>query len=334
MKRLAGVAVVLGALGLVIAFALWRLPSNDYLVIPDVAKPLQSRVDVEGGHTDAKGDVYYVDVYVRRMRLLERLLPFVRPDGATLVPAETLAPAGTTDQERRQQSAAEMDRSEQIASVVALRTLGYDAVAIPRGVLVTSVASDAPAAGVLDPDDVIVAVDGTSVLTPAELRRQIGRRTPGDEVRLTVRRNGKQIDVTVRTIPNPEDASRPIIGILVDQDAKIRLPIDVGIDLGTVGGPSAGLPFALEIARQLGRNVTHGCRIAATGELALDGAVLPIGGIAQKTVGARRAHVDLFVVPVGSNAQGARENARGLTIIPVESFRQALRKLTTSHRKC
>jgi len=334
VKRLAGVAVVLGALGLVIAFALWRLPSNDYLVIPDVAKPLQSRVDVQGGHIGAKGDVYYVDVYVRRMRLLERLLPFVRPDGATLVPAETLAPAGTTDEERRQQSAAEMDRSEQIASVVALRTLGYDAVAIPQGVHVTSVASDAPAAKMLDPDDVIVAVDGTPVLTPAQLRRQIGRRTPGDEVRLTVRRNGKPIDVTVRTIPNPDDASRPIIGILVDQDAKIRLPIDVGIDLGRVGGPSAGLPFALEIARQLGRNVTQGCRIAATGELALDGAVLPIGGIAQKTIGARRAHVDFFLVPVGANAQGARENAHGLTIIPVESFQQALRKLTTNRLKC
>jgi PDZ domain-containing protein len=334
LKRLAGLAVVLGAIGLVTAFALWRLPSNDYLVIPDVAKPLQSRVDVQGGHSDAKGDVYYVDVYVRRIRLLERLLPFVRPDGATLVPAETLAPAGTTDEERRQQSAAEMNRSEQIASVVALRALGYETVAKPRGVLVTSVASDAPAAKVLDPDDVIVAADGAPVLTPIELRSRIGRHEPGDRVRLTVRRNGKPIDVTVRTVPSPEDPGRAIIGILVDQDAKISLPIDVGIDLGRVGGPSAGLPFALEIARQLGRNVTHGCRIAATGELALDGTVLPIGGIAQKTIGARRAHVDYFLVPVGANAQGARENAHGLPVVPVESFQQALRRLTTSRLKC
>ena len=332
MKRLAGVAVVLGVLGLVTAFALWRLPSGDFLVIPDVARPLEPRVEVEGGHTGKKGDVYYVDVYFRRIRLLERLLPFVRPDGATLVPEENLTPA--SDEERRQQSAAEMDRSEQIASVVALRTLGYHAVAVPRGVLVTSVASDAPAAKVLHPDDVIVAVDGTPVRTPTELRSQISRRSPGDEVRLTVRRNDAPIDVTVRTIPNPTDASRAIIGIIVDQDVKIRLPIDVGIDLGKVGGPSAGLPFALEIARQLGRDVTHGCRIAATGELALDGTVLPIGGIEQKTIGARRAHVDFFLVPRGANAQGARANAHGLPIIPVESFQQALRKLTTSHRKC
>jgi Lon-like protease len=334
LKRLAGVAVVLGVLGLVTALALWRIPSGDYLIIPDVAKPLESRVEVEGGHTGSKGDVYYVDVYFRHVRLLERVLPFLRPDGATLVPAEALAPAGTSDEQRRQQSVAEMDRSEQIASVVALRALGYDAVATPRGVLVTSIASDAPAAKVLDPDDVIVAVDGVPVRTPTELRRRIARHTPGDHVRLTVRRNDKPMDVTVRLIPNPTDAHRAIIGILVDQDAKIRLSVDVGIDLGSVGGPSAGLPFALEIARQLGRDVTHGCRVAATGELALDGTVLPIGGIEQKTIGARRAHVDYFLVPAGTNAQGARENAQGLPIIPVESFQQALRRLTTRPLKC
>jgi PDZ domain-containing protein len=78
----------------------------------------------------------------------------------------------------------------------------------------------------------------------------------------------------VRTIPNPQDPSRAVVGILVDQDAKIELPIDVDIDLGRVGGPSAGLPFALEIARKLGRDVTHGCRVAATGALALDGTVI------------------------------------------------------------
>ena len=334
MKRLAGVAVVLGVLGLVTAFALWRIPSGDYLLIPDVAKPLGSRVDVQGGHTDAKGDVYYVDVYFRRVRVLERLLPFVRPEGATLVPAEALAPAGTTDEQRRQQSAEEMDRSEQIASVVALRTLGYHAAAEPRGVLVTSVASDVPAARVLDADDVIVAVDGVTVRTPAALRRRIARHAPGEEVRLAVRRDDKPIDVTVRLVPNPTDKDKAIIGILVDQDAKIRLPIEVGIDLGSVGGPSAGLPFALEIARQLGRNVTHGCRIAATGELALDGTVLPIGGIKQKAIGARRAHVDYLLVPAGANAQGARENAHGLSVIPVESFQQALRTLTTKPLKC
>jgi ATP-dependent Lon protease len=80
--------------------------------------------------------------------------------------------------------------------------------------------------------------------------------------------------------------------------------------------------------------VTHGCRIAATGELALDGGVLPVGGVKQKTLGARRADVDFFLVPAGANAEDALENANGLEIIPVDSFQQALRALTTQDVKC
>jgi Lon-like protease len=326
--------MVLGAIGVVIALGLWWSPANDFLIVPDKAKPLEAKVGVEGGHTNAKGDVYYVDVFVRRIRRLEQLLPFTRPDGAMLVPEQAIAPAGTTDKERDRQNAADMERSEQIASVVALRALGYHVVAKPRGVLVTGVSSDVPAAKVLDAQDVIVAVGGVPVRTPAQLRREIARRAPGDEVPLTIRRDGKAKDVTVRTIASPTEPSRPIIGILVDQDAKIRLPIDVDIDLGNVGGPSAGLPFALEIARQLGRDVTHGCRIAATGELALDGGVLPIGGIEQKTIGARRAGVDYFLVPAGKNARDAEKYADGVDVIPVDSFQQALRRLATDVEKC
>ena len=47
----------------------------------------------------------------------------------------------------------------------------------------------------------------------------------------------------------------------------------IKIDAGGVGGPSAGLAFALDILQELGRNVTHGHKVAATGELSLDGTV-------------------------------------------------------------
>jgi PDZ domain-containing protein len=84
----------------------------------------------------------------------------------------------------------------------------------------------------------------------------------------------------------------------------------------------------------LGRNVTHGCEVAATGELAIDGTVLPVGGVKQKTIGARRTGVDLFVVPAGRNAAQARENADGLPVIPVKSYQQALRALATRTENC
>ncbi len=324
---LAGVLVV--ALGV-----LWTLPADDFIFTPDRAKPLEDRVRVEGAKPAGDDPVYYVDVFVRRTTQLERFLPFTRPDGADVVPEHALLPEGTSDAERDRQNAELMRQSEIVASAVALAALGYDVRATPTGAEVTAVATDVPAAGKLRVGDVVVAVDGRPVKTPDEVRAEIGRRKPGETVRLTVRRDDSELDMTVATVPSPEDATRPIVGISVEQDAKIDLPIDVEIDLGSVGGPSAGLPFALEIARMLGRDVSHGCRIAATGELALDGSVLPVGGLKQKTIGARRADVDVFLVPAGENAATARSNAGEITVIPVRSFQQALRRLTTRPEKC
>ena len=106
------------------------------------------------------------------------------------------------------------------------------------------------------------------------------------------------------------------------------------IDAGNVGGPSAGLAFALQVMEALGHKVDRGYRVAATGEMRLDGSVAAIGGIKQKTFGAREAGADVFLVPVaGDNAADARRYAHGLRIIPVSSFQQALRALATLPRK-
>jgi PDZ domain-containing protein len=334
VPRLSVIATVLGAIGLVAAFVLWQLPASDFILVPDRAKPLEGRVTVEGARPAGDEGVYYVDVYVRRTSLLEDLLPFTRPEGATVLPERALLPPGTSEEERDRQNDEDMERSELIASAVSLRALGYEVEARPIGVLVTGVAADVPAARTLDPGDVIVGVDGTAVRTPDRLRAEIGTRRPGDTVRLVVRRDGRRVELDVETVPSPSDPDRPVVGIQVDQAADIELPIEVGIDLGPVGGPSAGLPFALEIARKLGRDVGRGCRVAATGELALDGGVVPVGALEQKTYGARRSDVDVFVVPAGENALTAREHADDVRIVAVDSFQQALRQLTTGRPKC
>jgi PDZ domain-containing protein len=134
--------------------------------------------------------------------------------------------------------------------------------------------------------------------------------------------------VRLKTAVNPEDAARAIIGVLVEPAAEITLPFDVSIDSGDIGGPSAGLAFALDVMEKLGRDVDHGHKVAATGELALDGSVIRIGGIKQKTIGARQAGVDVFLVPA-ENAADARRYASGLRVIPVKTFEQALGTLAT-----
>jgi len=279
------------------------------------------------------GGIFFVDVIVRKSSLLEQLLPPLRPDGSELVPEHAIVPPGSDFEERRRQNLRQMDRSQEIAAAVALRELGLDVDSDPEGALVVAVAPDAPANGKLRATDVIVAVDGKTVKTPDDLRRLIGDREPGDRVRIEVRAGGAVRTEVLRTIESPDQEGRAIVGVQVEQSARIELPIDVEIDLGGVGGPSAGLAFALDVLEELGRDVDRGYRIAATGEIELDGGIAPIGGIAQKTRGAKDAGMDVFLVPAGDNAAEARRNASGLRIIAVESFQQALRQLATLPRK-
>ena len=134
--------------------------------------------------------------------------------------------------------------------------------------------------------------------------------------------------MVIRPVRDPEAGL--VVGIEVGQAVDPHLPLDIEINTGNVGGPSAGLAFALALLEDLGHDVDHGRKVAVTGALALDGTVLPVGGIQQKVIGARRAGAQVFVVPAGDNAREARRYADGMRVVPVKSFRQALQKLATS----
>ena len=330
MRRLLspGRLLIAGAVLAVITFGvIWLAPSDDYLLLPDEAHPVAPLVSVSkpkpGGGKDG---IFFVDLIQRRASLAESFWPSIR-DGATLVPESRVNPHGIAESVRRQADLGQMARSQEIAAAVAMRELGYDVTVGEDGAFVASIFSDLPAAGKIFPGEVIVAVDGKPVRSTLDLQRLISARKPGTPVKLTLQHSKGRRQVTLMTAANPDDASRSVIGVLVEQAADIRLPIDVAIDAGNIGGPSAGLAFALGVMEKLGRDVDHGKKVAATGELTLDGSVLQIGGIKQKTIGARQAGVDAFLVPVG-NAAEAKRYADGLKIIPVTSVNQAVRRLS------
>jgi PDZ domain-containing protein len=308
------------------AFVLWLTPASGYdIQLVDPAHPAAPLVHVPGERRSrAPGQIYFVDVRERQARLLERLLPFVRADGASLVPAPPVSSA--VEQQIGRQ---DMSDSQKIAAVIALNHLGYKVQARSDGVTIVLVQENAPAAKVLRTRDVIVSADSRKVTSVLGLRAILAKHRPGDRVRIGFRRGGKLREATIRTVADPQDPKRTLIGVSARDAIQVKLPIRITIDAGGVGGPSAGLAWALDILQELGRNVAHGQKVAATGELALDGTVGPIGGVKQKTLGAREAGVDVFLVPAGENAREARRYADGLRIIPVKKFPQALRALAT-----
>jgi Lon-like protease len=308
----------------------WIVPSNDYLFLPDKARPVAPLVTVKGGH-DPKGPggIYYDAVIVRRAKLFEQLFHFVH-GGETLVPSKFVNPPGSNDKQTRVEDLREMARSQDIAAAVALKYLGYPVTIKPNGALVVEVAPGSPAQKAsIHPTDVIVGVDGKPVATKDDLTRLLGRHKPGDHVRIGLRSGSGLRQVTPKMVADPQDPHHAIIGVIVEQATKFRQPVPVRIDAGQIGGPSAGLAFALDVLEELGHHVSRGYKVAATGELAPDGSVLPIGGVKQKTIGVERAGVDVFLVPAGDNAKEARKYAHRVKVIPVESFRQALRALAT-----
>jgi Lon-like protease len=323
-----GKILVAGLALVAVVLALLIIPSSEYVFLPDPAHPVAPYVTVPGGHDPSRGGVYYVDVVVRKATLLERLFGGLH-EGADLYPATAIDPPGVDDAERRRLDLQDMQRSQEIAAAVALRAAGKKVVLRPTGARVVVVQPNRPAVGKLQPDDVIVAIDGRRVRTPQDVFTAMSKTKIGRVVRFTIRRDKKTLVVPIKTVASDTAPKRPVVGVFLETALDIRLPFPVRINVGSVGGPSAGLAFALDVMEELGRDVVHGHKVAATGELFADGSVGPIGGIKQKTIGARKAGVDAFLVPAGENAQDARKHADGLRIIPVESFPQALRALAT-----
>jgi PDZ domain-containing protein len=320
----------LAVAGLIVAaaaFAVWVFPTDSYVFLPNEAHPVAPLVEVAGGQ-DPKdgGGIYFVDVLVRKATVLERVWPGSR-EGATVVPADQVKPPGVSESERRREELQEMKTSQQVAAAVALRELGYKVIARPIGARIEFVDPEAPAGGKLLPGDIVTAIDGEAVSGPSALRRAIAAAGTSRELALTFKRGSKPLESKVRPERGPE--GRPLIGVIVSQAAMIKLPLDVEIDTGNVGGPSAGLAFALDVLEEMGKDVDHGNRVAVTGAIDLDGHVGEIGGVKQKTIGVERAGIKVFLVPAGDNAREARKYARNVRIIPVTTFQQALQKLAT-----
>ena len=322
-----GRLLALGLVLLAIAIGLYVVPSDEYIFLPDRAHLVAPLVSVPGGHDPTKGGIYFVDVIVRKATILEKLFGGLHK-GAELFPASAINPPGVGDQQRRRIDLQDMQNSQNVAAAVALRAAGKKVVTRSTGARIAAVEPGTPAVGKLEPDDVIIAVGGNQVRSTSAVSRAMAKHKAGDVVAFTVRRGTQTRVVKIKTVALGT-SPKAKIGVLLEPAIAIKLPFPVRIDAGNVGGPSAGLAFALEVLQELGRNILHGHKVAATGEIFADGSVGPIGGIKQKVIGAREAGVDAFLVPAGENARDARKGADGLRIIPVESFTQALQALAT-----
>lgn len=278
-------------------------------------------ISVEGAETFPTGgalDLVTVQVVGSRERTpswFELAGAWFDPTLAVL-PIDSVFPTDQSDEERTELSTAMMVDSQQEATAAALMNLGYD---VDSELTVHSFTDDAAAAGVLDEGDVILAADGGPVADAAALREVVNE-AGGDAVELTIERDGEQRNVSVTPRRGDVDGSEAwLLGISLM--AEFTFPFDVTIQLENVGGPSAGMMFALGIVDTLtDGELTGGEQIAGTGTITADGTVGAIGGIRQKLWGAQQAGAGFFLAPSANCDEVAGHVPAGLRVFAVSTL--------------
>ncbi|MEU6878126.1 PDZ domain-containing protein [Streptomyces sp. NPDC046712] len=269
-----------------------------------------------------------------RMNMVEAVYGWLAHDNV-VVPKETLYPDGKTEEESSQENAEEFSQSQESAKVAALDELN---IPVTTRVVVATVVKDSPAQGKLHAGDVIKSVDGVPVKEPGDVAKQVTKRKPGETVEFTIvpakeaaeaekaRKEPTATEKVTITTVKSEEGDRAIVGIQAGTDHVFPFTID--IKLADVGGPSAGLMFALGIVDKLTPgSLTDGKFIAGTGTIDDKGKVGPIGGIEMKLVGARDAGARYFLTPADNCEAAASDIPDGLTLIRVDTIDDATKSL-------
>ncbi len=248
---------------------------------------------------------------------------------AEIDPEEMWFPKGVSGKQVQQQNTADMVDSQETAEVVALRKAGKT---VPEKILIGIVDPKAPSGKALHVKDQLLSLNGAPVSDLASVHTAMAKVKPGETVQVVLSRAGKKLTVAAKTGKSSD--GRAVLGIGLDP--TYTLPAKVTVNVGDVGGPSAGMMFTLAIYDKITPGaLTGGQQVAGTGTISEDGTVGPIGGIAHKMVGAKRVGATYFLAPASDCDEVVGNIPKGMTVVKVSTIDEALaamKKIATGAR--
>lgn len=312
-----------------------------YIYKPGRADALDSMVEIVGGY-ESEGDMHLVTVSGMQATPVQYAWAKLYPHH-DVVPLDQVRPEGISDEDYRHAQLQLMESSQQAAMVVAYEAAGANITIDYEGIFVVSVIENMPADGHLEIGDLILSVDGKEMKTSEEMVEYVTKKTAQETIELEIIREDKPLTKQLELKQFADDPSKVGIGVQLVTDRKVKVNPEVHFSSGNIGGPSAGLMFALKIYDLLTEeDLTRGYEIAGTGEVDYDGHVLRIGGIDKKVIAAHKAGCDIFFVPfekgaAGSNFELALETAKkinaSMEIVPVDTFAEAVEYLQQLPKK-
>ena len=257
-----------------------------------------------------------------RPNWFEVITSWGNPSRAVL-PLDEVFPPGQSVEQSNEQSAVDMQNSQKDAIAASLIELGYP---LEATLTVAGFSPDSPSDGILMEGDEILSVNGEDPLDVTQLRAIIADNGTESPVTVEISRSGAAETVKVTPRENPDGDGNPIVGITVGADYDF--PFEVKIQLEKVGGPSAGMMFALGIIDTLTSGFIQGGEdVAGTGTVNQAGEVGQIGGIRQKLIGADRSGADWFLAPADNCDEVTGHVPDGMTVFSVDTLDDALAAL-------
>jgi PDZ domain-containing secreted protein len=316
--------MVIGFAVIALAFAGIAYSPPFVILAPGTAFDVTRDVSIEGETTDeVNGQFLLTSVAVQQPKLF--WLFAAMAEGKEVAPLDSVVPRNIDPEEYFKQQEKLFEESQLVATAAAATAAGYDVKITGGGAVITGVREGGPAAESLRNNDVIVAVDGKRVRTVEDVIRAVRARPSGSAFVMRVQRGGRTITVRVRSEEGILQGVPAIGAYLESKDFDVDLPFEITFRKRNIGGPSAGLSYALAVYDMLSpQDVAAGRVVATTGTIDLDGRVGPIGGIDEKVESAKTKDADIFIVPEEevSDATGAGIDVRG-----VETLKDAIQAL-------
>lgn len=303
MKRMIGLII-----GVALVLAAVFYPIDQYYIQkPGAAYPLRPIVEVEGSATEEKGEFYLMTIGVMQATPFTYLLSHLTSD-MKRVKTEQIRSDEESDEEYMMRQSLLMKESKETAIRVAFEQLNQPYELLYEGDLVVAIVENSAADGVLQVGDEIVGIHGERLTTEESLKEGLARVVEGEPYTVTVKRDGKEMNIEFIGQKLP-DENRIGLGVRYMKSETLQTEPSVQIDSSTIGGPSAGLMFTLEVMNQLTEHdMTKGYHVAGTGQVFEDGTIGPIGGIDFKVLSADREGVDIFFAPHNEEMENAHVN--------------------------
>jgi PDZ domain-containing protein len=308
-----------------VALAFIQLPY--YAISPGEARQINDLVAVTGGEVYLPdGELLLTTVALRHVNAYEALIGWI--DGDTEVVHEDLIFPPEID-DRRAYNLALMRSSKETALLVAFRRLGHPVTERGEGALVLAVEPGFPAQGLLEPGDVVVGIDGQKITIGDQAVSLLATRAPGDRITLDVLSLTTEQTRDVTVVLAAREDGTPVLGVHLQTFApRFDFPFDVTIDSGSIGGPSAGLAFALAVIDHLTPGeLTGGTKVAVTGTIDVDGTIGPVGGVVQKVAAVKESGASVFLVPADEADEAAARAGSAVRVIGVATLDEALAAL-------